>query len=252
MGSCLIVELWKPRFQYAVLSRSRLEDSVWYVLNEVVYTALIGWLSYHAAIWSEGWFRGIQLSVDLTGLNLLVQYIIFFIFLDAVSFSFHYLAHRIDFLWETHKIHHAITELSFLSAFRHSWSQKVLEYGFFAIISGWMDFSNEVRMWGNMTFVTVCMLQHLNVSFRFPKIIETIIITPKNHFWHHTKYKHKPWGQNFGLIFAHWDHLCGTYYNPDHFNDEIGTREEVVYTSFFNKVFRPFDNYVKSAVKKFF
>ncbi len=241
MGVFFLFELWKPRVPAKLVSLHRLEDAAWYVLNEVVLIAVSGWIGYRLGLYMEKVFTGIELSADLTGFSIPAQALIFLFLFDLLSFGFHTLAHYSSFLWETHRIHHTTTELTFLSAFRHSWAEILIQHSFFALAFGWMNFSDEVRMWGNLGFVLLCMIQHLNVPVIFPDWIELIVITPKNHFWHHAKFRKKSYGQNFGLFFTFWDHLLGSYHNPEHFSAEVGLLEAANYTSFFNRMFHPFD-----------
>lgn len=247
-----VIEYWKPRKMYGFFTRHKMEDGVWYVLNEIVYNALIGVFTYKAGQWFELQFTTLNLSIDLKNLEIWIQFAIFFLVMDFISFLYHYLSHRGGFLWETHKIHHSITELSFISAFRHSWTSNIIQHSFFAFMSGWMHVDETVRLWANIVFALICMFQHVNVHIQLPKILEYFFITPKNHFWHHSLHRHKSFGQNFGLIFAGWDHMFGTYYNPNHYNSEIGLDQNPNYTSFLNKMLHPMDTILINQFKKIF
>lgn len=236
--------------KYSLFSNDRKEDSLWFLLNEFLYPFLLGGISFNLGLWFEKHLRMNHLAWDISEKTAWVQFVFFMLLMDCISFIFHYAIHKYNFLWDFHKVHHTTTELTFLSSFRSSWSNNVLQGLFYGVTTSWLAVNENVRMWGNIIFILICMFQHINVKIIFPKILEHIFVTPKNHFWHHSKIKHFPFGQNFGLILTVWDHAFKTYYNPDHFNTEIGLSENYKYSSFFSKLIYPIDKWIAGLIDK--
>jgi sterol desaturase/sphingolipid hydroxylase (fatty acid hydroxylase superfamily) len=240
-----LIEHFFAQKKHAFFSKERNEDVAWLFLNELFYPFLMGGISFKLGLFLEGYLKRLGLVWDLSQYAVWIQFLIFIIFIDFVSFIFHYAIHKYKTLWSFHKLHHTSTELTFTSAFRSSWSNNIIQGIFYGVATSFLAINENVRMISAIITTFVCVAQHVSLKLIFPSLIENIIVTPKNHFWHHSKEKHFSFGQNFGLILTIWDHLFRTYYNPPHFNTEIGLSEKFQYTSHFSKLIYPFDLWIK-------
>lgn len=233
-----------------IFSKEKLEDSVWFAANEFLYPFLTGGLSFTIGNYFQNYLDEFGLTWNFVNWPTWGQFIVFIIILDAVSFFFHYGIHKYTTLWNFHKAHHSTTKLCFLSSFRSSWSNNLLQGIFYGLMTSWLLVDEKVRFLGNTTLLFVCVAQHMNVRVTLPSWIEYSIVTPKNHFWHHSKLKYYNFGQNFGFILTIWDHLFKTYYNPPHYETEIGLSDKFEYTSFFSKLVYPLDIWLVRFIKR--
>lgn len=64
--------------------------------------------------------------IDVSGLPIWAQLLVFFLILDFVQWFTHILLHRYDFLWQFHKIHHSVKEMGFAAHMRYHWMENVL------------------------------------------------------------------------------------------------------------------------------
>ena len=223
---CLIIEALKPRFKIKIFNKERIVDSTFLFLNEMIYPIVVASTSYMIGTYFEKILTGYGLVFNLKQYHIAIQYIFLILLLDLLNYSFHYVLHRFNFLWGFHEVHHTTTELMCLSAFRLSWGQNVVQGLFFGSVTGFFIIDNDVRQFCNLLSIFACLFQHLNTRVIFPKVIEHVFITPKNHFWHHSRVRVLPYGQNFGLFFTLWDKVFSTYYNPNHFNSEVGLQDK--------------------------
>lgn len=142
------------------------------------------------------------------------------------AFLWHYLEHKIPFLWELHKVHHSADILNPLTNKRsHSFMQagKFVMNGFISgVPSGLLMFyfgfgffellvisaiSNKI-----LTVATLDSLRHSHVPLRFGPL-EGIIVSPFMHQIHHSSLE-VHWDKNFGTNLSIFDWMFGTAYRP--------------------------------------
>lgn len=147
---------------------------------------------------------------------------------DFGNFYFHWLQHRIPFLWELHKVHHSAEVLTPLTALRVHPIAAVLGSQFIAICLGvpaavfaylYDGPVGEVTILGvnAMIFFWHTLLgnhlAHTQVWVMFPRGIREIFYSPALHLIHHSADPRHA-GKNLGFCFAFWDRLAGTLYQP--------------------------------------
>jgi sterol desaturase/sphingolipid hydroxylase (fatty acid hydroxylase superfamily) len=142
-----------------------------------------------------------------------VQLIAGLLLMDLVSYIVHSLFHRLPFLWEIHKVHHSITQLTAFSSFRHSWFEAPVHMLSSLLVANTLSLSFEVVFILNTCFRFFCVIQHSNVRLQIPGL-DYLIVTPANHALHHSQQMFHPHGQNFSFIFSFWDRFFGTYAEP--------------------------------------
>eukprot|EP01041_Mallomonas_annulata_P021651 gene21651-41757_t len=64
--------------------------------------------------------------LDLSGLPMWLQFIVFFIIADFVQWAIHYFLHHNKFLWKVHKVHHSVTEMGFAAHLRYHWIETLV------------------------------------------------------------------------------------------------------------------------------
>jgi alkylglycerol monooxygenase len=158
-------------------------------------------------IFSYEWLlRHVQLY---TIQNSIITYIVAFIALDFFGYWTHRIAHKVNFFWNYHLIHHSSEEFNLACALRQSISGFINLFSFFLLPAALLGVPT-------MVIATVAPL-HLFAQFWYHTqhinkmgFLEKIIVTPSHHRVHHAinpEYIDK----NLGQIFIFWDKLFGTY-----------------------------------------
>lgn len=149
------------------------------------------------------------------------------VFADIGFFVSHCLQHRIGFLWEFHKVHHAAEVLHPLALYRRhpvdATLDAVLMGGTAGVVLGLSAFIFDESVGGvtilgtnAVLFVFHCAgvhLRHSHVRLSFGSLLDRIFISPALHQIHHgCSPQHVD--KNFGGIFSIWDWFAGTLYIP--------------------------------------
>lgn len=136
-------------------------------------------------------------------------YIITFIVLDFQGYWVHRWAHKINFFWNKHAIHHSSEEFNLAVALRQSVSSFVNLFTFFLLPCALLGIPGIV-------IATVAPL-HLFAQFWYHTrhigkmgALEHIIVTPSHHRVHHAINK-EYMDKNYSQIFIIWDKLFGTF-----------------------------------------
>ncbi len=119
-------------------------------------------------------------------------------------------------LWDSHAWHHSPRYLYFLSGTRAGpvhvlvlIAPTTLAFLFFPYpIAGTVALLHSVFQVANQHYL------HSNLWVPFPRIFERVLVTPRVHFVHHSRNRDYS-DSNYGFIFTIWDHLFGTYTDPD-------------------------------------
>ena len=146
---------------------------------------------------------------------------------DFAFFVSHYLQHRIRFLWEFHKVHHAAEVLHPLALYRRHPVDAALDLTVMGaaagVIVGLSAYVFDESVEGVTILGTNAMLflfhfagvhlRHSHVRLSYGPILDRIFICPTLHQTHHgCSPAHVD--KNFGGIFSIWDWLAGTLYIP--------------------------------------
>ena len=138
-----------------------------------------------------------------------LTYFIAFMVLDFSGYVTHVLAHKVNFFWNNHLIHHSSEEFNLACALRQSISVFVKLFVFLLIPAALLGVPTTV--------IAIVAPLHLFAQFWYHTrhikkmgFLEKIIVTPSHHRVHHAinpEYLDK----NFGQIFIFWDKIFGTY-----------------------------------------
>lgn len=164
-------------------------------------------LGLSIAIISYGWMVDHMAVMHITAGWL--TYLIAFIVLDFSGYATHILAHKVNFFWNNHLIHHSSEEFNLACALRQSISVFVKLFVFLLIPAALLGVPTTV--------IAIVAPLHLFAQFWYHTrhinkmgFLEKIIITPSHHRVHHAinpEYLDK----NFGQIFIFWDKWFGTF-----------------------------------------
>lgn len=184
---------------------------------------------------------------------------------DFGTFIGHYLAHKIRFLWEFHKVHHSAAVMTPITVYRMHPVDDVFTMILGGTLTGTADALLRFFLIPNVSpfllfvlnitafvfYLTGYHLRHSHVWVSYGPILSRFLISPAQHQIHHSVSK-RHWDKNFGFIFAIWDWLFGTLYVPkerEHLTFGIGRKEEEEYSSVLRLYFLPFKKAWKVLTK---
>jgi sterol desaturase/sphingolipid hydroxylase (fatty acid hydroxylase superfamily) len=253
--ACLGLELVLPKKKnYPVLGRKGFWTDIFYVVFIDVITYGFG---FYALIATIEWFIKFYADTEnfewfgISALPVWGQYIILFLLVDLSQFVAHYLLHRVNFLWQFHKVHHAQEELGFASTRHFHFFEFFILKPFLFIPMKLIGYSAKdyflMHMWFgySLTFYSHC---NVKLSWGF---LDYVIINPETHFWHHSKNIPGRYGVNFASILNVWDLMIGTFYLPKDKNlqPELGIANDNVPKSFWGQLWFPFRAILNKKVR---
>ncbi|MFP5490950.1 MAG: sterol desaturase family protein [Bacteriovoracia bacterium] len=172
----------------------------------------------------DGFSRALgDYNINLESQSVALQLLIFFIFSDFVSFISHRFLHKNDYLWKFHQLHHSTETLTTISAFRHHWLEELYHITCNTILACVLIVDPQVRLIMAILITFACYFQHANLKIHFPNWLNSVLITPLNHRWHHSQENIKSKGQNFGLFLSIWDRWLGSHHVPPQEPNRLGT-----------------------------
>jgi sterol desaturase/sphingolipid hydroxylase (fatty acid hydroxylase superfamily) len=144
---------------------------------------------------------------------------------DLCLYWMHRAMHDSDLLWNTHRFHHSITQLYWLSGSRTSvlhlflfaLTQMTVCYALFGLsvpeASFAFSFGVAVNIW-----------VHANIHVDLGPL-QWLLITPDYHRIHHAADERSR--KNLGFVFTLWDRMFGTYVDPRSVTEpyELGSAE---------------------------
>jgi sterol desaturase/sphingolipid hydroxylase (fatty acid hydroxylase superfamily) len=154
----------------------------------------------------------------------------------------HRLAHRVPVLWRFHAVHHAMTELDWLTAVRSHPLDTAFVSAMYAVpLYGLgLQAAASGALIGQMLFF-LGFIQHANIRVRL-RGLRWVIPNPEWHAWHHTD-QPDAWNRNYS-VFPFIDVMFRTHYLPRDGRRPggYGCPEPVPSTGFLAQVFWPFTN----------
>lgn len=208
---------------------------------------------------------GVKDTILWSSTSINITYTILFLVLSDFSrFLLHYTLHKIPFLWEFHKVHHAAEVMTPLTLYRvHPIEfflfrlRSLLVFGlvtgsfFFWFRTGIEPFSILKIHAGIFIFNLVgANLRHSHIPISFGNTLERIFISPAQHQIHHSvNVKH--YNKNFGSIFAIWDYLFGSLFISQA-NEKIAfgieEEEQISFKSWWQNIYVPFRNILRKKI----
>jgi sterol desaturase/sphingolipid hydroxylase (fatty acid hydroxylase superfamily) len=133
---------------------------------------------------------------------------------DMTEYWVHRLFHRSRRLWPFHAVHHSSTSMDWLAGSRLHVVDVVLTRGLTFVPLFVLGFDTG-PLYAYLVFVSIhAVFIHANVSWRFPRWVEALVVTPRFHHWHHGV-DDEALDRNFAVHLPWIDKLFGTYYAPE-------------------------------------
>lgn len=142
--------------------------------------------------------------------------------LDAGNYLSHWLLHRVDGLWEVHKVHHSSRTLDWLATYRSHLAEQALRRVVSPLPLILAGFPLDSVATAAGLFTAWAALNHSNLRLRLGPL-ERFLVSPARHHAHHVP---RTTERNLGTVFTLWDALRGTLVGPASVDDELGVPQE--------------------------
>ena len=151
---------------------------------------------------------GLNYIYDLPGLP---ECCIAFLLLDYGNYIWHFLNHKLGFLWRFHLVHHTDPDLDITTAFRFHFGEligSVVSRGAVVLLTG---ATPELVLIYEIAFEAATQFHHSNwrLPLRLEKILNFVIVTPRMHGIHHSVVKQET-DSNYSVVFSWWDRMHKT------------------------------------------
>ena len=135
-----------------------------------------------------------------------------FLFIDFAGYFTHWLFHKVSVLWKLHKLHHSDRAVDTITTFFHHPLEGVANFLLNTLIFVLFDVPVPVILLYGVVASIHAPLTHFKILLpeKWNKIVSCLIVTPNFHRIHHSL-DMKEGNSNFGIVFAFWDMLFGTY-----------------------------------------
>jgi len=153
-------------------------------------------------------------SVEQLGPFWLQLLLVIFLY-SFLRYSVHRIQHAVPFLWELHSYHHGVTDLRASNTFVSHPVDYSLRNVLPPVILGFVGFDPVAILFGAGLLNASSTLSHCGAGLH-AGWLNYIFVTPEVHRWHHSAKVpagHK-FSVNYGVGFAIWDQIFGTYYLP--------------------------------------
>jgi len=210
----LVMETLRPRRDWMV-SRGRrllfhgsLAAGNSALLRVVAHAPLLGVAGWVRA---EGW--GLLPWLGMRGG---AELVLAWVLLDLLDYWWHRANHRVGLLWRFHKVHHADTHLDATTALRFHPGELLVSA---VVKASWILLLGPSALAFALFEASVSLasqFHHSNLDLpgRLEGGLERVLVTPRFHSSHHTVTP-RTREANFSTILVAWDHLFGTYRDPE-------------------------------------
>lgn len=175
-----------------------------FVLLRLLFIPAIIWL----ATKNEQWQFGLNYLFDVPQW---VHFVVSFVLLDYSNYIWHILLHKLPFMWRFHLVHHSDLDLDITTAFRFHFGEMIGSIFFRGAAVVLIGASPLLILIYEIVFEAATQFHHSNTKlpFRFEKILNYVVVTPRMHGIHHSMIK-KEADSNYSVIFSFWDRLHKT------------------------------------------
>lgn len=156
-----------------------------------------------------------RILFDGASLPLPLQILAAFVASDLLGYWLHRAAHRFQWFWRLHAVHHSDPHLDATTAGRTHPLEISLDV--VAKIALYLVLGLPFWLEGLRAIVhnAVAMVQHANVVFPpWVESLRSVFVTPALHRVHHDT-DPALHGRNLGVIFSFWDRMFGTHVRPE-------------------------------------
>jgi len=182
-------------------------------------------------------------AIHLEELPIWARFAILFLLADFIQWLVHVTLHRVNWMWQFHKVHHSVIEMGFAAHLRYHWMENVFYKTALYLPLTMIGFGLNDLFLLHAFNILIGHLNHSNMNITYGPL-KYIFNNPAMHIWHHAKQMPSthPNGINFGITLSIWDYLFKTAHLPHSGRDiELGFDEiEKFPTTFGAQSLQPF------------
>jgi sterol desaturase/sphingolipid hydroxylase (fatty acid hydroxylase superfamily) len=140
-----------------------------------------------------------------------LQLVLGFLFLDWTFYHWHKINHKYPLLWRFHNVHHIDPDMDVSTSFRFHWGEVLYSTVFRVCQVAVFGISLFTYVIYEIIFQLCTMFHHSNLRlpFRFEKLLNYILVTPRMHGVHHSMVANENYS-NFSVVCRWWDYLHKT------------------------------------------
>ncbi|MCS7012548.1 MAG: sterol desaturase family protein [Chloroherpetonaceae bacterium] len=159
----------------------------------------------------QPYWRGVRVWQDTEWITVLLV-----ICYDFWMYCWHWLNHRLPFLWHFHRFHHSDAEMDITTGIRfHPAEITLSEFARFPFLA-LLGFTATDLLLYNLLSLPIILLHHSNLALPdwLDRQLALIIPSPNMHRQHHCVEKVEA-DTNYGSLLSLWDRLFGSLRYPD-------------------------------------
>ena len=205
-------------YRYAVSQRSVLKrDIIANIVNLYVTGAVAAFLVLPVLLFSTEHFLGRRLvfaSPEQLG-PFWLQIAVILLVVSLFRYWMHRMQHTVPFLWELHSYHHRVTDLTATNGEVSNPIDFALRNVLIFLVLGVIGFDPLAIVLAVPAAQLSAVFSHCGADIK-GGVLNYFLVTPEVHRWHHSAKVPEGYGYscNYGVEFAFWDILFGTYYLP--------------------------------------
>ncbi|PAP75102.1 sterol desaturase family protein [Rubrivirga marina] len=213
LAALLLLESAHPFFELFRARRERsrhlVRNLVLGAINSVIVAVVFAGLWVAAAVWAEA--RGLGL-LNAVGLPPWAHALGAVLALDAWTYAWHRMNHRVPFLWRFHRVHHSDAQMDVTTASRFHTGEIVLSSLLrLPLIVALGVYAWELVLYETLMFAVV-QFHHANVALppRVEAVVNKVIVTPTMHKVHHSRWQPET-DSNYSAMLSVWDRLFRSF-----------------------------------------
>jgi sterol desaturase/sphingolipid hydroxylase (fatty acid hydroxylase superfamily) len=142
-----------------------------------------------------------------------VSFLIYLVVLDVVDYWLHRGQHCVQWWWQLHAVHHSQRQMTFWSDQRNHLLDDLIRDGMLALVAIAVGVAPGQFVALLMASRALESVQHANLRWRWPGLLEKVLVSPSYHRLHHAVgfgHEGPARGVNFAVLFPIWDILFRT------------------------------------------
>jgi len=169
--------------------------------------------------------------------------------ISLIMYDFaNYWSHRILHLrafWGMHAIHHSDEHMNWTTLHRVHIIEYLQMLTCAVFIVGWLQLPTEAAAMAGVIRLWYTKYTHCQLGWDHGPL-KRVFVSPNLHRWHHANVP-DAYGKNLGDMFAIWDVVFGTYYNPGQCTAKLGVDD--LSDNIFLQQLYPFQYWLKGLTK---
>ena len=232
-------EFQKASFHKLNSSKGYKYADIWYYIGNLIhnqFSFIITFLTLGISVFNSkvfGWFHEIYTKFIPVSTSPIIIFLIICLAIlgtDFILYWQHRLEHTIPFVWDFHEFHHSATEMTILSKDRYIPLQTVLPQFILLPLGVLIGLLLKEYVSQGYFFPFIMYAAYKSLDFFqtvvghsssyciYPKPLSYFIMSPTLHWLHHSD-NPDHYDCNFGMNFAIWDRMFGTYLDESNLKD---------------------------------